>query len=579
MAALPASPPLPERGIVIRMRDLIAGLGEARRRFGPGAAREKLALLAAAARQPRVPAPWRLTWHDELLFCLTYPDNAAVRRAAERELARLADQIAGQPPEAVRTLANSGVAGTWVTTSYSPDLLRWLLVRPGASPELVWEDGAAPEGLEAALSLLALPVESDGLLHPGYSTEEWVGLASGPRDTLAWLLDRVDALHLPPDLRERLFATLGVEVRWRLSRDGRTFTRFPRRRIHYQRRPLDREVPLGEVLAAPLPPPASLDRKAVLDLIDVARTALAARGRETDPITWANPAETVLFHLDRGIDVALFGLLPEHRLPIESYFGFMAARNRIPIAYGGGWIFFGRGEIGVNLFEEFRGGESAYLFAQVLRTYRQHFRVRQFQVDPFQFGLGNSEAIRSGAYWFYHRLGFRLIDDRLRAVAGAEYHRIRTEPGYRSPAPLLRRLTGSRLYLDVDTAEQGGSPDLDPWRPVAPDLAEVSLAVTRWVAGQHGGNRERAGRMAERQAARWLGLGGGLTVTERQWIARLAPVAAMIPGLAAWSERDRLALGRILRAKGGRRERDYALALQRHRRLEAGLYSVTAASS
>ena len=215
---------------------------------------------------------------------------------------------------------------------------------------------------------------------------------------------------------------------------------------------------LGEVLRDPLPRPVSLGRRGQEEIIDVARATLAARARETDPVTFANPAETKLFRLERGVDIALFGMQPARRLPIESYFGFVAARNRIPIAYGGGWVFFGRCEIGVNLFEEFRGGESAVIFAQVLRAYRQHYRVRQFLVDPYQFGKDNTEAIRSGAFWFYYRLGFRPTDPALWRLADQEFGRIHAQHGYRSPARTLRRFTASKLFLDVPVAEQGKAP-------------------------------------------------------------------------------------------------------------------------
>jgi hypothetical protein len=556
------------------MRELVAGLTAASRTFDTGAARKKLVFLAAAARQPGLPAAFRLAWHDQVLFCLAHPDGVDVRRAAERELRRIASLLRKQPPAALRTLANSGVAGSWVQTAFSPDLLRWLVARARRDIDLAWDE---TDGLEATLPLLALPVEADGLLAPELSTEEWVRAGSGKTPPLAWVLDRVDALGMSPELRERFFATMGLEVRWRLGRGSRTLTRFPSRPVFYQREPLPRGVALGEILGKRLPAPVRLNRRAVTGLIDTARAVLAARGRETDPVTWANPSETTLFRLDRGIDVALFGLLPERRLPIESYFGFVAARNRVPIAYGGGWVFFGRCEIGVNLFEEFRGGESGHVFAQVLRVYRQRFRTRQFLVDPFQFGKDNPEAIRSGAYWFYHRLGFRLTDPLLRSEAEAEYHRIQQRPGYRSPARVLRRLTASRLFLDVGTAERNESPDIEPWRPAAPELAQVSLAATSSITRAFDGDREAACQDASMRVARWLGRGAaGTTGQQRLWFGRMAPLIAMLPGLSAWDRDDREQLGRILRAKGGTRERDYALALQRHRRLEAAFYAVTA---
>jgi hypothetical protein len=41
---------------------------------------------------------------------------------------------------------------------------------------------------------------------------------------------------------------------------------------------------------------------------------------------------------------------------------------------------------------------------------------------------------------------------------------------------------------------------------------------------------------------------------------------ALIPGLSRWPEPDRRALLALMRAKEGRRERPFALALQRHNR-------------
>ncbi|MBI2289294.1 MAG: hypothetical protein HYU73_02945 [Betaproteobacteria bacterium] len=44
----------------------------------------------------------------------------------------------------------------------------------------------------------------------------------------------------------------------------------------------------------------------------------------------------------------------------------------------------------------------------------------------------------------------------------------------------------------------------------------------------------------------------------------MAPLLACLSGVARWSLRDRRQLARIVRAKGSRRERDYALLASRH---------------
>lgn len=523
---------------------------------------ERLRHLAAGRLHSPRHARGLIGWHDELLYAAMYPDSPAVLRAAEAGLRELARHRPGRG--LAGALLNSGMAGTDVEGRFSGDLLRWM-ADVGPDPVLTW-DAEFSDGADEALSLLLLPSERDAILAEDLTTRGLWQLAAG-RHAVRWVLDRATAIAPDPAIRERLVESLKLGVRWRLRHASRTLTRFPERPLFFQTGPLIRQIALGALLAEPLPRP----RPAIAgpDLIDVARATLTARGRETDTITWANPEEVELFRLERGVDVALFGLDSAHRLPVESYFGFVAARNRIPVAYGGGWVFFGRCEIGVNLFPEFRGGESAFIFAQVLRTYRQRYRVEQFLVDPYQFGRENTEAIRSGAFWFYHRLGFRPTDPAIAAEAAGEWARIHAHAGHQTPAALLRRFTAAPLFLDVGPLEAGVTPALDaPWRPVAPGLPALGLAVTRWIAQHHHGDRGRAQADALERLARALGPSSRpRRRSEREWFGRLAPLAALIPDLAGWPLRERRQLAAALAAKGGRRERDYALRLQQLPRL------------
>ncbi len=546
------------------MRDLTAALQSLRRSHGPVAAAERLRLLEAGRVRPPRSGRALVQWHDELLYAVAYPDSPAVLRAAEAGLEELARRRV--PGPARQGLVNSGLAGTDVEGTFSADILRWMS-QVGPDPVMTWT-GEFMAGADEALSLLLLPSERDAVLHQGLSTRELWHLAAGRRP-VQWVLDRAVALAPDPEARERLVDGLHLAVRWRLGDASRTLTRFPARPIFFQHSSLARQVDLGPLLAKRLPPPRPLSNGAGTALIRAARATLAARARETDTITWANPEEVDLFRLDRGVDIALIGLAPSRRLPVESYFGFVAARNRVPIAYGGGWVFFGRCEIGVNLFPEFRGGESAFIFAQVLRAYRQRYRVEQFLVDPYQFGKGNSEAIRSGAFWFYYRLGFRPTDRDVAREAAAEWSRVASRGGYQTSASRLRRFTAAPLFLDVGSLEAGVTPALDaPWQPVAPDLPALGLALTRWIAGQHQGDRLRAQAESVRLVRRVLGAPArSVQGSEREWSERLAPLVAMIPELGGWPPRDRHRLAAALAAKGGPRERDYALRLQQLRRL------------
>lgn len=79
----------------------------------------KLRLILAASSRAGTARLLR-AWHDEVLFCCAYPDDAALRRAAEHELRRLGRLARARTSAEGSPLHNSGIAGTTVTASFSP---------------------------------------------------------------------------------------------------------------------------------------------------------------------------------------------------------------------------------------------------------------------------------------------------------------------------------------------------------------------------------------------------------------------------------------------------------------------------
>jgi hypothetical protein len=82
--------------------------------------------------------------------------------------------------------------------------------------------------------------------------------------------------------------------------------------------------------------------------------------------------DITLFHLDKGISIALFGSSNNKRYSLESYIGYLVLKNNIPASYGGGWIFGERSQFGINILESFRGGESGLIICELLRVYHQY---------------------------------------------------------------------------------------------------------------------------------------------------------------------------------------------------------------
>ena len=545
-----------------------------RTRFGPRWRTQKFRLLNSTSRLQLSNARELRKYHETLLFLRAYPDDRQILRAVESELKRVAREVRklrdSGSRQRSRGLQDSGIANTINTCSLSFEAAIWLAERFPRDVGILWEEESAGETLDELLHLLVERVEEDGLLDRGFSTQAWMEIAKGRSavSDLAWLLQRIENRASPTLLAERLFDSLHLHIRWHLrAREAsRTFVRFPRRSVHYQSNGLHRHVTLEGLLALPLSKVQPCSKADAEALIDIARTTLAVRHRETDPITYANPREVTLFRLEDGVDVAIFGMLPDRRLPIESFFGYIVARNRVPIGYGGGWVFFHRCEIGVNIFDTFRGGESALMFAQVLRVYRQHYGVTRFVIDPFQFGAENTEAIRSGAFWFYYRLGFRPRDPRLCEQAQTEWRRLHRDRSYRTPSATLRRLTRSPLELDLGSANSNQTPE----------LKDLGLAVTQWISKKFDGQREAARDWACAHVRRRLSVRGESkwSTHERLAFDRLCLLAAMLPELQSWRPTEKRALVAALRAKGGPRERKYALLLQRHMQFREGLLSI-----
>ena len=347
--------------------------------------------------------------------------------------------------------------------------------------------------------------------------------------------------------------------------------RGPAARIFFHRGDLKRVVDPQALLTLPLAPAQILTREQRVHVLDAGRAMLASLGRETDAISAAEP-EGIEYHvLGRGVAIALYTMAPGRRLPLDSHVGFMLFKNSIPIGYGGGWPFLGTAKIGVNIFAPFRGGESAYLFCQVLRVYTQRFGVDHFVAEPSQFGGGNREGIESGAFWFYYRLGFRPVNPALASLAADEFDRMRRKPAYRPPFAVLRRFTRSDIELCL-LPELAASPACDP--------ADLSLAASEWIARRFQGDRANAMAFAVRSVTHALGTRSiaRWPVAEQRAFESFCLILAQIPDLAHWSTRDKARVIAIARAKGGN-EFHYFDLLRKATRLHTALRLISAGAT
>jgi hypothetical protein len=181
-------------------------------------------------------------------------------------------------------------------------------------------------------------------------------------------------------------------------------------------------------------------------------------------------------------------------------------------------------------------------------------------VYPYQIGLDNEEAIESGAFWFYRKLGFRPGRPEMLRLAEREERKIAATPGYRTSARTLRRLATGHLFLGLPGTEQGA------WDRFG--IRNIGFAVQRLMATRYGGDAARIRAGSAAAVARALGVAADtLGGAARRAFEELAPVLALVPGLGRWTAAEKRDLIRILRAKAGSAESGYLRLLRRHRRL------------
>jgi hypothetical protein len=332
-----------------------------------------------------------------------------------------------------------------------------------------------------------------------------------------------------------MYESMALPLAWSMGRSpvSRSRLRLPGRKLFLHREALIRrqEVSLEAELESP---PLEIRRLAEPDARRALETILdtsAMRYRELYGFSHPDASAVDHANLGRGVEIFFCGVPPAWRLPIRAYHAGMFFKNGVPAGYIELLSLFERAEVGFNLYYTFREGESAWLFARLLRLFHQTLGVNTFSVDPYQIGQANPEAIDSGAFWFYRKLGFRPTAPEAAALTAREERRIQTVSGYRSSRRTLERLAQTSLIFEGPGAEK------EAWDRFR--IRRLALAVQRAVANP-----------------------------------RLHPVARLlesIPGRTRWTDEEKRAAAAILRAKQALEESRYLREMQRHPRLRAAV--------
>jgi hypothetical protein len=508
--------------------DLLARLEQWKTRFGAPDVSKLHQLLTGLGGRRFTDAHSLIRLHECLLFLRAYPADAEVLRLAEGALASFAQRIAGlRDLAAFEDAAVSGIAGTSFSAVFSFEVARQLFARYPRQIGIDWENYGAAEKLGRVLRRWVPVVEEDWPVEAHVPFRVWMDAARPPRSSaLGWLLRRIAALPLSARDQADLYDSLELLLLWRIGpRASRSRIRLPERRPYFHREPLLRrgDIDLALELHSPPLPVARLSKPEARRALDLILDTSATRYRELYGFTHPDTRRVFRASAGRGLEIVFFGVPPEWRLPVRAYHAGMFFKNGVPAGYVEVLSLCERAEVGFNLYYTFREGESAWIYARLLRLFRQIVGARCFSVDPYQVGLENEEALDSGAFWFYRKLGFRPLDRAAVQVVEREEGRMRREPGYRSSRRTLEKLARSYLLYDCADAEPGA-----------------------W-------DRFRVRNLALRCAA---------TPPGDSILRRIA---------AGWSAADRAAVEAIVQAKNGPDEARYLRLIERHPRLRAAI--------
>jgi len=530
---------------------------------------------------------------------------------------------------------------------------RWLETASGFRPSIrgsASQTGLAAKRRKSAAHGASRGYKAELLIKPRRGERKTAVVTD--RATAKWLIDCLDRLPLPPQQKAELYESLRIPLRWHLGNSPITRTRNWRspRKVFYHRGPLisRSQVSLAEELARRPPTFTRLSLREGERIADMIREVMLVRYRELYGTTLADPRSVVRVDFGRntpaapslprslrqgwefsggeansarGLEIYLWNLPPERRLPLRAYVAGFTLKNGVPINYIEAiglceWM-----EVGFNTFYTFRGGEAGWIYAQVLRCLCAWMGTTVVSVYPYQLGHDNEEAIESGAFWFYRKLGFRPGRPDLLKLAEREEKKIAasqeslapqiraryrgprhahgavveraslgtSEPArpYRTPATILKRLAAGHVFYELphvaarhrdprhaadavaERANLGDGAEIGAWDRFS--TRNIGLRVNETMAHEFVGDADRMRANARRALERALGVKMDSSMPEQTALDNFAFVLSLVPDLRTWSKQEKQDLLRIIRAKSNPDEMLYLHLTQRHARLRQAL--------
>jgi hypothetical protein len=615
---------------------LLTELEAAKNQFSPGHSAQIQKLLTQLS-QLQLSNPHHLIrFHEALLFLRAFPQAPALIPRVEHLLNTFHQRIeklttANADMSAFDDFDTSGIAATTMQDVLSFEVAQWLTSRIPRNIEIAWDDYWDDYQAERSRGNTwprFIPLlEEDAYAEANIPWKSWLDQARGRQNPLPWLLHQFAKLPLPAHQQAELYDSLRLPVRWKLEnlKLSRTRNFVHPRRFYFHNSPLIQrsEVSLAHELSQPAPKLEKLSRSAGESLLQSVRDVMFVRYRELYGTTLGDPTTVVRADVGRGVVIHLWGLPAPRRLPLRAYLCGYTLKNGVPIHYFEAiglceWL-----EVGFNVFYTYRQGETAWIYAQTLRCLRALTAATCISIYPYQIGQDNDEAIDSGAFWFYRKLGFRSGRADLQKLCEREEKKIAANPQYRSSRHTLKRLAEAHMFYDVAGGEISvsghalrraasatlwnsaltnatlgnelrrnatlgkgttSSRAVNATKFLPASAAEapgswdafstrtLGLRINHRMSQEFNGDSHKIRQASTTAVTRALTLNPSRwTPTQKQALENWSLVLAQIPNLTRWTLDEKRQLIKIIQAKSAPNEMSYLHQTQNHPRLRKGL--------
>lgn len=534
--------------------------------FDLEAASNKLRLLQILEKAQLRSASQVIRLHDLLCFMQAYPEDEALLIKVERMLGNFGNRQDLKHHH--QLLSDTGLVGTVIHYRFYWPTARWLFERWPRSISINWSEWDNLHELDELWPLLLSYPATEALEGLSLSPQQWIKTLKRPEETdAAFLIRHFIRWRVEDSVREKLYDDLDIPLVLApgIGTPSRTYSRHKPSRMVFGLTPWQMDVPIPKLVeSAPLSVHSASEGEGK-KLIDLARIQMITRGRDLYAFMNSDPKDVRIVSYDGGLQFVCYGLLPERRSLLEAIYVFLILRNGVPIGYTQAATLLRSAEINFNIFDVFRGIEASRIFMRTLAMVHHLFHSDAFVVNTQQLGEGNPEALKSGAFWFYYKHGFRPQDSKIRRILRSELARKRKNPAYRSTISTLKQLAGGELTLFLGK----------PRKVLVNTLPteNVGLMAAKMMEAHASTARSNGAQRCMSLATSLLGYQPGRRLPRASHIAweRWSPIVLALPGLAKWSPANRRALIEVINAKGGRRESDFVILFDQLKPLQTAL--------